>query len=87
MELLIDVRTQVEYKDGHIENAINIPLAEILSKIDEITENKETVIRLYCLTGKRSALIRKVLYSIGFRNVINEGGYKDLKERLKPNGN
>ncbi|MGR3317040.1 MAG: rhodanese-like domain-containing protein [Candidatus Anammoxibacter sp.] len=87
MELLIDVRTPIEYGDGHIENAINIPLTEILSKIDEITENKDTVIRLYCLTGKRSALVRKVLYSIGYRNVINEGGYKELKERLKRNGN
>ena len=83
MELLIDVRTPIEYEDGHVDNAINIPLTEILAKIDEVTENKETVIRLYCLTGKRSALVRKVLYSIGYKNIINEGGYKELKERLK----
>ncbi|MGR3220760.1 MAG: rhodanese-like domain-containing protein [Candidatus Anammoxibacter sp.] len=87
MELLIDVRTPVEYEDGHIENAINIPLTEIVSKIDEIAENKETAIRLYCLTGRRSALVGKVLYAIGYRNIVNEGAYKELEERLKKGSN
>ena len=79
MELLIDIRTEEEYGDGHIENSINIPMTEILGRIDEITEDKNSEIRLYCVSGRRSALVKKILCSLGYKNVINEGGYEELK--------
>ena len=83
MELLIDVRTEDEYGDGHIDNAINIPMTEIIGKIDEIVKDKNREIRLYCVSGRRSALVKKVLHAVGYKNVTNEGGYEELKERMK----
>ena len=81
MELLIDIRTEDEYGDGHIENSINIPMTEILGRIDEIAKDKNREIRLYCMSGRRSALVKKILHSVGYKNVINEGGYEELKGR------
>ena len=49
--VLIDVRTEEEYKSGHIPRAINIPNTEIENVINY---DKDTPIAVYCRTGKRS---------------------------------
>ncbi|MCF6147440.1 MAG: rhodanese-like domain-containing protein [Candidatus Kuenenia sp.] len=77
----IDVRTAEEYKSGHIEGAINIPHGEIGREIESVTKDKGKTIHLYCKSGRRSGFAKEVLEKMGYINVINEGGYKDIKKR------
>ena len=49
---LIDIREPYEYKDGHIEGSINIPMGDFLEKLDELSRTKQIII--YCNTGRRS---------------------------------
>lgn len=66
--LLIDVRTPEEYKEKHIEGAINIPIYEIDNIKNEIID-KNKVILLYCKNGKRSKMVKEILMQNGYRNV------------------
>ena len=81
--ILIDVRTDAEWNDGHIETAIHIPLDKILQKIEFATDSKEQTIYLYCRSGKRSAKAEKALQSIGYINAKNIGGIKQASSTLQ----
>ena len=50
--VILDVRTPSEYEDAHIEGAINIPVEEIVDRLNELSAND--VILVYCRTGNRS---------------------------------
>lgn len=75
--LVVDVRTEDEYLDGAYPGAINIPVGELLSRLDEL-EPKDRPIILYCATGSRSALAAKLLKVSGWKEVINAGGLDDM---------
>lgn len=70
---IIDVRTPEEYGEGYIENAINIPLQELQSKLNEFDKNKEYL--LYCRTQARSQFAHQILNSIGINSRFIIGGY------------
>lgn len=73
--ILIDVRSPGEFSGGSVKNAINLPLDEISQKISTVVPNKETPILVFCLSGSRSAMAKRVLTSEGFTNVHNLGSY------------
>lgn len=74
-DLLIDVRTKQEFKNGSIASAINIPLDEIRNRLDEFPEDKH--IRIYCEAGLRGYLAQRILKQNGLKKVSNlSGGYK-----------
>jgi rhodanese-related sulfurtransferase len=76
--LLLDVRTMVEYKAGHIPNAINIPVDEIRDRMHEIPSNKP--IYIYCEAGLRGYLAQRILRQTGYVTVANlSGGYVSWK--------
>ena len=60
---LIDVRTKEEYAKGHVKDAINVPLEDLLSKINEIPKNKPTL--LYCTTGERGEMAYEIIKDKG----------------------
>lgn len=67
---VLDVRTEAEYNDGHIEGAILYPLQELLQGIDDrIDKNKKYLV--YCRSGNRSREASKYLINNGFRNIYN----------------
>ncbi|ABR49373.1 Rhodanese domain protein [Alkaliphilus metalliredigens QYMF] len=72
--LLIDVRTQEEYMQKHIEGSKLIPLNVLESKIKKAVPNKEKKIILYCQTGSRSAAAANMLLNMGYKNVHDLGG-------------
>ncbi len=78
-DVWIDVRTPAEYKAGHIKNAINIPHERIASEIEKLGLDKNTRIRLYCGSGHRAGIAKKALQKSGYRQVINDGGYEDIR--------
>ena len=71
--VLLDVRTPQEYREGHIPGSQNVPLQQ-LDKVDEVTENKDTVLYVYCHSGARSRQAVSLLQAMGYTNVHNIGG-------------
>lgn len=70
--LLVDVRSEGEYADGGIEGSINIPIQELASRMDELGDkNREIVV--YCQSGGRSAMAKRLLESNGFSKVHDLG--------------
>lgn len=69
--IIIDVRSPLEYKEGHIEGAISIPEYEIKSNIDKYIKDKNKEMILYCQTGHRSKKAQKELKKMGYNNIFN----------------
>lgn len=71
--VILDVRTVSEFEEGHIENAINIPVDELENRLNEL--NKEDDLLVYCRTGNRSGTAVKILADAGYTKVyhMNEG--------------
>ena len=71
--VLLDVRTPQEYREGHIPGSQNVPLQQ-LDNVEEVTENKDTVLYVYCRSGARSRQAVSLLQAMGYTNVHNIGG-------------
>ena len=71
--IVVDVRTPEEFKGGAYPGAINIPLDELQTRINELG-SKSREITLYCASGARSAYAQRMLMEIGYTNVKNGGG-------------
>ena len=78
--VVIDVRYQSLYDSGHLENAINIPSAELASRIDELLQYNETEIIVYCHFGLTSPEAAAYLDSNGFTKVFSLIGGFDAWE-------
>lgn len=74
----IDVRSAEEFQQGHLEGSINIPFDQIAEKISHVSPNKDEPINLYCRSGRRAETALQTLKQMGYSNVVNHGGYKDL---------
>ena len=80
--VVIDVRPNMIYKMGTIEGAINIPIAEIRERLDEIPRDKKVI--LSCNTGYTSYCASRILAQKSFNNVYSfMGGYELYKELVK----
>jgi len=72
--ILIDVRTFEEFNEGHIEQAINIPVDEITKeRLEEVTEGKLDNIIVYCKSGNRSKNAALKIIELGYTNVYDLG--------------
>lgn len=71
---LVDVRTPAEYTLGHIEGAINIPVDDLRTRLDELDKTKPLYI--YCQSGQRSYLATRILAGNGFDVSHLAGGYR-----------
>lgn len=71
--LLVDVRTPGEYRGGHIDGAVNIPVDQVASRISEFGEQSRPIV-LYCRSGARSGNALRILQSKGFTQAYNLGG-------------
>ena len=80
--LLIDVRTPMEYAQGHIAGSLNIPHEQLDAIADAIGERKDRHVVLFCRSGARSGMAMGQLISQGYTNMANGGGVVDLAERL-----
>ena len=75
--IILDVRTQEEYDEAHIEGAILIPDYEISAKAESILTDKNQLILVYCRSGRRSKLAAEALVTLGYTNVKEFGGIID----------
>ncbi|QEG41139.1 rhodanese-like domain-containing protein [Roseimaritima ulvae] len=81
--LIIDVRSEQEWDDGHLAQAVHIPHTEIADKIAAHTDDKDAKIIVYCAVGGRAGTAKETLEEQGFTNVENGGGYDDMKKRFE----
>lgn len=79
--IIIDVRKETEYADGHITEAINIPLLELLdpASMTDLEDNQN--IYVHCAGGYRSVIAASLIKQQGIHNLRNVlGGYSAVKE-------
>jgi len=81
--LLIDVRTAEEFAAGALPNAERMGHEQIASQISALAPDKDTPIVLYCQSGRRSGIAEESLRAMGYSNLINAGGYEELKFALE----
>lgn len=72
--ILLDVRTEIEHKNGHIPGSLLIPVDELRSRLHELDPNKE--IWVYCQVGLRGYTAARILQQKGFKVRNLTGGYK-----------
>ena len=75
--IIVDVRTQAEYDEGHIANAILIPNETIGSTQPSLLPDKDAVILVYCRSGNRSKQAADKLVAMGYTKVYDFGGIID----------
>ncbi len=71
---LIDVRSTVEFSQGALKGAINMPIDRFQHLKDDIDQSKPVL--LYCRSGQRSEMVKRFLESCGFSQVYNIGSYQ-----------
>ncbi len=75
--VIIDARTQSEYDEGHIENAVMVPEYEISDRAEKELPDKNQLILVYCRSGRRSKIASQTLADLGYTNVKEFGGIID----------
>ena len=79
--VVIDVRTNKEFKEGNIETSFNLDFQkrEFIDSLDKLDKNKQYII--YCASGNRSLKASHIMKSLGFKIIYNyKKGYKDWIE-------
>lgn len=76
----IDVRTQDEYDQDHINGDIRISYDQIVPEIEKRFPDKNTEIYLYCRSGRRAGIAMSNLKEAGYDNVANKGGIEDARK-------
>lgn len=69
---IIDAREEQEFAEGHLLNAVNIPLSQFRSRLAEIPTDQPVYV--HCLSGQRSYNVVRALLQLGYTNVYNISG-------------
>ena len=75
--IILDVRTQEEYDQGHIPGAIVISHEKIAEKAEDVLTDKDQLILVYCRSGRRSKIAAEALVELGYTNIKEFGGISD----------
>jgi phage shock protein E len=76
----IDVRTEAEHRQSHIDGDPLIPHAQIVAQVTEKFPDKDTEINLYCRSGNRAGKAKSALEHAGYTNVENKGSLAEARE-------
>jgi sulfur-carrier protein adenylyltransferase/sulfurtransferase len=78
--LLLDVREQDEWQEGHLPGAVHVPRGNLESRVETLIPDKSREIIVYCAAGSRSAFAAKSLAELGYDDVVSmAGGFADWK--------
>ena len=80
--VILDVREQDEYDEGHIPGAILIPYGEIADRAEKELPDKDQLILVYCRSGRRSKIAAEELVKLGYTNVKEFGGIIDWEYEI-----
>lgn len=79
-DVILDVRTDNEWNEGHYYSAVHLPLNTVEKNFQNLYPNKSTKVLVYCRSGVRAENAKQILNSQGYMNVysVNGGGYSDI---------
>ncbi len=77
--IILDVRTPEEFKEGHLEGAVLIPVSELEGRLSELPADKPIIV--YCKSGRRSSNAANILVKNGFSEVYDMGGIIEWQDR------
>jgi rhodanese-related sulfurtransferase len=81
--MVLDVREPEEYQHGHVPGALNLPQADLASRLDELP--RDCPLLLICRSGARSLRAAQFLRQVGFEQVLNvQGGTEAWRAAGKP---
>lgn len=75
--VVVDVRTQSEFAEGHYSGAMNIPVDVLPSQMNRLKDKGAKII-VYCRSGARSERAKQILQASGYSSVLNAGGFSDM---------
>lgn len=75
--IILDVRTEEEFAEGHIPGAVNVANEDIISNPPAELPDKNQLIFVYCRSGRRSKEAASKLVAMGYKNIIECGGILD----------
>jgi phage shock protein E len=73
--LILDVRSEEEFAEGHIPGALNIPHDQLGDRLSEIDASKTDEIVVHCRSGHRAGIAEKVLIEAGYSDVRDLDGH------------
>jgi rhodanese-related sulfurtransferase len=80
--VLVDVRDTGEWKEGHVEGAISLPLSSLKKGVDAKTLEKELpkdkIVYTHCVRGVRALKAANILEKLGYNVRPLKAGYEDL---------
>lgn len=82
--LLIDVRSQEEYDQGHIEGSTLIPHSELDAIVAAIGPDHDRQVVLYCRSGGRAGRVQTALQEKGYTGIFNATGWDALEATRPP---
>jgi molybdopterin/thiamine biosynthesis adenylyltransferase/rhodanese-related sulfurtransferase len=78
--VLLDVREQDEWQEGHLPGALHVPRGNLESRVEALLQDKDADIVVYCAGGHRSAFAAKTLEDLGYTYLRSiAGGFPDWK--------
>lgn len=78
-DIILDVRENNEWNDGHYPNSVHIPLSSIEKKFNSKFPDKNLKILIYCKSGMRASKAENILRSYGYTNIyVLDGSYLNL---------
>ncbi len=80
--IILDVRTKGEFQGGHIKQAMNIPVENLVSDFSKL-KNKDKAIITCCASGMRSGRAKSILKSKGYEKVYNGGAWSSLNQKIR----
>ncbi|HZF63699.1 MAG TPA: MBL fold metallo-hydrolase [Chitinophagaceae bacterium] len=82
--LVLDVRKSAEFADGHVKNALNIPLSDLNDPINMSAIEDEHNVYIHCGSGYRSVIAASLLKREGIHNIRNViGGWSKIKDESR----
>lgn len=75
--VVVDVRTEEEYQEGHVPNALLVPNESITDQMPDALPDTSAVLLVYCRSGRRSKEASQKLVDLGYQNVYDFGGIID----------
>jgi len=72
--VILDVRTPIEYAQGHVPGAINIPHDKLADRVQELMNDKGKEIVVYCRSGRRAEMAAATLKTNGFERLLHMDG-------------
>lgn len=74
---ILDVRTPAEFAEGHYANAVNLPVQQLKERLAEAGPKDKPVL-VYCRSGHRSAMAKKILVENGWKDVTDAGAFRSM---------